>query len=70
MTLETWRIYRRVVRDPNTANYTDIAITPPNSEELDTLDLFNETSGGTSAVERKRSDDKRRERVEQHAAAE
>ena len=67
---ESYRIHRRVRRDADRSNYTDLAITPPSQAELDTLDLFNETSGGTSAVEKKRSDDERRERVERHAAAE
>ena len=42
---------------------TDLAITPPGADELDTLDLYHETSGGEAAVARVRREDASRARV-------
>ena len=59
-----WSIYRtvrsilkEVKADPNRASYTDIALTPPNDAEYDTLALYHETNGGEAALARKRRDD-------------
>ena len=58
---------RKIKRDPNAKAYADLAITPPNEEELDELDLFHDTMGGEAAVEKKRKQDEARAAV-QHAA--
>ncbi|WP_368911901.1 radical SAM protein [Taklimakanibacter deserti] len=47
------RIYRRVMRDPNRAVYTDTAIMPPAADDFETLAMFTETSGGEAAVAKK-----------------
>ena len=47
------RIVRKVERDPNRYAYTDIAITPVTPEEVETLDLFQETAGGEAFLARK-----------------
>ncbi len=64
MILNAYRGYRQVARDPNAADYTDIAITPASVEEFDELQLFRDTRGGEGAVEKSRTDRKIRE---QHA---
>ena len=64
MILNAYRAYRQVVGDRNVADYTDIAITPVNADELDELELFQNTQGGERAVEQSRTDRKIRD---QHA---
>jgi hypothetical protein len=61
------RVLKDVRQDPDRASYTDIAITPPNEGEFETLDLYQATSGGTAALARKRRDEAIRAKV---AAAE
>ena len=56
-------IYRRVINDPNRFAYTDTALTPPTAADFETLELFSNTTGGTTAVEQKHRDDERRARV-------
>ena len=46
---QQWAIVRRVRNDPACFDYTDVAVQPV-SEELDSLDLYTETSGGDRAV--------------------
>jgi hypothetical protein len=46
--------------DPARHAYRDLAITPAAEEEVDSLMLFTQTSGGVAAVERKRAEDRRR----------
>ena len=58
-----WRIGRKVRNDPNRYAYTDLAIAPVAEEELDTLALFAETSGGEGAVRKKRGEDVARAKV-------
>ncbi|MCW5747682.1 MAG: radical SAM protein [Alphaproteobacteria bacterium] len=65
-----WRIYRSVARDPAHASYSDIAITPPRADELETLEMFSVTSGGAAAVARKHRDDDQRAKVARLQAAE
>jgi hypothetical protein len=57
-----YRIYRSVMRHPDKAIYSDLAITPPDAGELETLDIFGATSGGRAAVARKRREDDQRAR--------
>ena len=61
MILSSHRAYRQIVGDPNTATYSDIAITPANVDEFDKLQLFRDTQGGERAVEKFRTDRKIRE---------
>jgi len=65
-----YKLLRRVERDPNSASYTDLAITPPAPDELETLAMFHETSGGEAAVAKKRREDELREKVAKLQAAE
>ena len=57
-------VYRRakatldeVLAAPDRWTYTDLAIAPPQEDELDTLELYHATSGGEAALARKRRDD-------------
>ena len=60
------RTLKQVLKAPDRWTYTDLAIAPPLADELDTLDLYNVTSGGEAAVARMRQDDAARAR---HAVA-
>ena len=54
MTAKTFhltRMVRRVAEDPSTKEYRDLAITPPDRDELDALDMYQQTRGGSEAVE-------------------
>lgn len=46
---QQWAIVRRVRKDPARFDYTDIAVQPVD-EELESLDMYTETSGGDRAV--------------------
>ena len=61
------RVLKEVRHDPDRASYTDIAITPANEGEFETLDLYHATAGGEAALARKRRDEAIRAKV---AAAE
>jgi hypothetical protein len=50
-------ILRRVMSDPNRTAYSDAAMQRPNADELDTYELYQETSGGTAAVTKKLNQD-------------
>jgi hypothetical protein len=63
MVRTAYRLLRRVERDPHAAAYRDLAITPPASDELETLAMFHETSGGEAAVAKKRREDELRTKV-------
>jgi radical SAM superfamily enzyme YgiQ (UPF0313 family) len=65
-----YRIHRRVQRDATASAYDDIAITPPDPDELKTLDLFNRTSGGEAAVAKKQQQDEMRGRAKKLHPAE
>jgi Radical SAM superfamily len=54
---------RQVLRAPDRWTYSDLAIAPPRADELDTLDLYQATSGGEAAVARARRDDLARVRT-------
>jgi hypothetical protein len=43
-------VIRRILADPARFDYSDLAVSPVAPDELDTLDLFQETAGGTAAV--------------------
>ena len=58
----------RINRDPEKRNYTDLAITPPNEDEHETLGLFQDTTGGSAAVDLMRQADRVRVKVEAEAA--
>jgi len=61
-------LYWRLNRDPAKRDYTDLAITPPKADEHETLELFQNTSGGSDAVERKLKEDRVRVKVEAKVA--
>jgi len=63
---DAMRTLKRVLKAPDRWTYTDLAIAPPREDELDTLDLYQVTSGGEAAVARVRSEDAARAR---HAMA-
>jgi hypothetical protein len=51
---EFWRIcriYRRVMSDPNGLRYTDLALTPVDAEETDSLELFTQNKAARDAVD-------------------
>ena len=52
--LKTQAILKRVVKDANRYAYSDLATQPVDLDEFETLDLFQETSGGVAAVDKKR----------------
>ena len=51
------RIRREVTSAPDRWTYTDLAIAPPQEDELDRLDLYHATAGGEASIARKRRDD-------------
>ncbi len=55
--VEAARLFRKVSRDPARLEYTDLAIAPPQEDEHDTLSLFQDTTGGVAAIDRKRRAD-------------
>jgi hypothetical protein len=57
-------IHKEVLAAPDCLTYADIAIAPPQEDELDTLDLYHATSGGEAALARQRRHDAIRARVQ------
>jgi hypothetical protein len=65
--LKAWRylrVYRRckamldaALKAPDRWSYSDLAITPPEADEFDALDLYHVTAGGEAALKRKYRDD-------------
>ncbi|HYM99170.1 MAG TPA: radical SAM protein [Aestuariivirgaceae bacterium] len=70
MIWNAYRLLRRVERDQKKVAYSDLAITPSDENELDTLAMFHETSGGEAAVAKKRREDDLRTKVARLQAAE
>ena len=60
--LQATQLYWKIKRDPERYAYTDLAITPPMTDELETLSLYQDTSGGSNAVDRKHAADRLREK--------
>jgi hypothetical protein len=63
-----WSIYRQhktILKEclgaPDRWSYTDLAITPPREEELDSLELYKGTRGGEMPVVKKRNEDAARQ---------
>ena len=54
MIAKAYRISRRVARDPNRSSYMDLATTPVDMTDMETLAMFHETSGGEAAVAKKK----------------
>ncbi|MEA3003124.1 MAG: hypothetical protein QOH81_1912 [Sphingomonadales bacterium] len=50
-------VIRRVLADPARYDYTDLSLQPPAAEDFETLDLFQETTGGVAAVAKKLKQD-------------
>jgi hypothetical protein len=48
------RIRRRILKDPGRMEYMDLALTPVQDAEMDTLEIFNVTEGGRAAVAKMR----------------
>jgi radical SAM superfamily enzyme YgiQ (UPF0313 family) len=61
-------VIRRVLADPGRYEYTDISLTPPTEQEFETLGLFQETTGGAAAVEKKLRQDSMIEAVREKVA--
>jgi hypothetical protein len=70
MILSAYRICMRVERDPLRRSYQDVAIAPVDDSELETLDIFTQTSGGEAEVARKHRADELRAQVAKLQAAE
>jgi hypothetical protein len=66
------RTFNEVMNAPDRWTYTDLAITPPQADEFESLDLYHATSGGEAALARKRREDAIRVETDahHHAAAE
>jgi hypothetical protein len=58
-----WRIGRKVRGDPRRHEYTDLALTPVEDDDMDKLALFHDTAGGEAAVAKRRGEDISRARV-------
>jgi hypothetical protein len=54
-------LIKRILADPARYDYTDVSLQPPAPDEFETLALFQETSGGTAAVAKRRAQDARTE---------
>lgn len=54
------RLRRRINADPNRRAYTDLALTPVADDGADALALFNTGDAAKAALERKRSEDRKR----------
>jgi hypothetical protein len=61
--LQAYRTVRKVSNDPNRLAYTDLAIAPVTTEELDNLAMFTETGGGGAAADKRRNQDKIRQSI-------
>jgi len=60
----------RILADPARLEYEDVAVRSISADELETLDLFQETAGGAEAVAKKHAEDVRLEAVRMaHATA-
>jgi hypothetical protein len=60
------RTLKEVTAAPDRWTYTDLAITPPQADEFDALDLYHATSGGEAALARKRREDAIRVETDAH----
>lgn len=62
-----WRQARTTLKDvlaaPDRWTYRDLAITPPEDDEFETLSLYSATAGGGSALAKMRREDESRSRV-------
>ncbi len=59
---------RRIENDPKRYEYTDAAIATPTEEDLDNLSLFQDTTGGSEAVQRQLKTDRILEQVQAKVA--
>ncbi len=50
-----WGVLRKLKKDPNARNYTDLALTPVAEDDFDTFELFSATEAAKSAVTKARS---------------
>ena len=70
MIFVTHRMYNRIMRDPLLRCYSDVAITPVDESELETLAMFTQTSGGQAEVAKKHRADELRTQIAKLQAAE
>jgi hypothetical protein len=63
------RICRRVENDPAKLAYTDLALTPANDDDLDTLEMFSNTSSAVAAADKARAKAARSAKITVPAAA-
>jgi len=49
------RICRRVENDPAKQAYMDLALTPANTDDLDTLEMFSNTTSAVAAADKARA---------------
>jgi hypothetical protein len=61
--LHATRTVRKVRSNPDRLAYTDLAIAPVTTEELDSLEMFTETGGGGAAADKRRNQDKLRQAI-------
>ncbi len=50
LTWQHWGFVRRLIRDPNARNYSDLALTPVVDDDFDSFELFTATEAAKSAV--------------------
>ncbi|MEM7302507.1 MAG: radical SAM protein [Pseudomonadota bacterium] len=62
--------YRRIKRDPNRKNYTDVAMEPVGDNRLADLEMISQTRGGEEALEKMRRETTEREKIKAKVAAE
>ncbi len=64
-----YKIRQSIRSDPNQLDYMDLALSPPNEDEFADLQLFNDTTGGQSAIAHKLKGDAIRKSVAAGAAS-
>ena len=57
------RLQKRLMADPARYDYTDVSMTPPETDDTATLALFQETSGAEAALQREQVIVKAREKA-------
>jgi hypothetical protein len=54
---QCWRIGQKIKNDPKRLEYTDLALSPVDDEDMDKLAMFTDTAGGGAAVAKRRGED-------------
>jgi hypothetical protein len=63
MIVKIGRLRKRVKADPNRKAYTDLALTPVNDEEMDSLEMFGISDAAKASVSRARRDAEHRSKL-------